>query len=105
MRRRIITTLSADHDIDAAVDHYIDHEANDVALRFVDSLEATLERLAEHPSLGSAQFAEDAGISDLLSITLQRFPYTVFYTGESDALRVHRVLNTQRDIFDTLAHR
>lgn len=105
MTRRVVTTRQADLDIDEAVDYYLAQGAFDAATRFVDRLDATKSVLAEHPSLGSSKYADDARIPNLQSITMPNFPYLVLYTDEPDAIRIHRVVNTNRDIFAVLADR
>ncbi|RLP77285.1 type II toxin-antitoxin system RelE/ParE family toxin [Mycetocola tolaasinivorans] len=104
MARRVVTTLSADHDIEAAVDYYIEQDAFDAATRLVSTLDTATGMLAAHPNLGSPKFAEDAGVPGLLSLALQHFPYIIFYTEDPEIVRIHRVLNSQRDIFAQLAH-
>ncbi len=98
MTRRVVTTLRADDDIAAAVDYYLNEGAPDAALAFVDELEIASNVIAQHPSIGSPRFAVVTGIAQLRSVGLQRFPYLVFYTDDADAVRVHRVLHTSRDV-------
>ena len=97
-RRRVVTTRRADEDIDDAVTYYLSEGAADVALRFVESLEEVRDLVAEHPSIGSPRFAIDTGIAELRAISLPSFPYVAIYTDEPDAVRIHRVLHTSRDI-------
>lgn len=96
--RRVVTTRCADEDIDSAIAYYMGSGARDAALGFVDALENAKDVLGEHPSIGSPRFAIETDISELRSLPLQRFPYVVLYTDDSDAVRVHRVLHTSRDI-------
>lgn len=96
--RRVVTTRRADEDIHNAVAYYLEVAARDSALHFIDELENAKDLLAEHPSIGSARFAVETAISELRGLALSRFPYVVFYTEDPDAIRVHRVLHTSRDI-------
>jgi len=96
--RRVVTTRRADQDIDDAITYYLDAGARDTALGFVDALEKAKDLLEEHPSIGSPRFATEVGIPDLRGLPLQRFPFVAFYTDDPDAVRVHRVLHTSRDI-------
>lgn len=98
MLPRVLTTRRTDEDIDTAVAHDIDAGASDTALRFVDALENAKDLLAEHPSIGSPRFAIETSIPELRGLLLRRFPYVVVYTDDPDAVRVHRVLHTRRDI-------
>lgn len=102
MIKRVVTTRQADLDIDEAVDYYLSQAAFDAATRFVDRLDATKSVIAEHPSLGSARYADDARIPSLQNVTLPDFPYIIFYTDDADAVRIHRVPNTSRDLFAVL---
>lgn len=101
--RRVVTTKRADEDISTAVAYYAEAAATDVALRFVDELESAKDLLAEHPSIGSPRFAIETGIPELRGYALSRFPYVMVYTDDLDAIRVHRVLHTSRDIPAELA--
>lgn len=96
--RRVVTTRRADQDIDDAITYYVDAGARDAALGFVDALEKAKDLLEEHPSIGSARFATETDIPDLRGVPLQRYPYIAFCTDDSDAVRVHRVLHTSRDM-------
>lgn len=95
---RVITTRRADQDIDSAIDYYLRDGAPDAAVGFVDALQDAMSLLGEHPSIGSPGFATETGIAELRSLALKRFPYVVFYTNDPDAVRVHRVLHSSRDI-------
>lgn len=97
-RRRVVTTRRADEDIDNALAHYLEEDAADAALRFVDALTKAKDLLAEHPSIGSPRFAIETGIPELRGLSLQSFPYVAFYTDDPDGVRIHRVLHTSRDI-------
>lgn len=98
-RRRVTTSRRADEDIAAAIDWYRAEGNIDSALAFIDELEAALELVGEHPSIGSVRFAVETGIAELRSRSLRRFPYTLFFVvdGEEPVL-VIRVLHTSRDI-------
>ncbi|WP_371741899.1 type II toxin-antitoxin system RelE/ParE family toxin [Herbiconiux sp. VKM Ac-2851] len=98
MTRRVVTTARADEDIASAIDDYVGEGAADVALDLVDELENLRDLLAEFPSLGSARLAIDLGIPEVRSVPLGRFPYVAIYTDDADAVRIHRVLHTRRDL-------
>lgn len=72
--------------------------ADEAALELVDALEAVRDLIAEHPSIGSPRFAIETGIAELRALPLQSFPYVALYTDDADAVRIHRVLHTSRDI-------
>ena len=95
---RVVTTKRADEDIVRAAAYYLEAETTESAEGFVDALEAAIGLIAQHPSIGSPRFAVELGITDLRTVAAHRFPYLVFYTEDADAVRVHRVLHTSRDI-------
>jgi len=96
--RRVVTSRRADSDIESAVDHYLDEGAHEAALDFVDSLDDARSLISAHPTLGSSRFAVETGIDGLRSFALRRFPFVLLYTDDADAVRVHRVLHTSRDL-------
>ncbi|MGB3375577.1 MAG: type II toxin-antitoxin system RelE/ParE family toxin [Microbacterium sp.] len=96
--RRTVTTGRADEDIADAVSYYLEDGAMDATLGFVDALENAQARICRHPSVGSSRFAAELGIPELLALALPTYPYVVFYTDDADAIRVHRVLHSSRDI-------
>ena len=100
--RRVLTTRRADEDIEAALETYLTSSSEDVALAFIDAVEAAQQLMAEFPQLGSARLAAEVGIPALRSIALRQFPYLVFYTEDPDAVRIHRMLHSSRDIPATL---
>lgn len=89
---------AAEQDIAGAVAYYRDEGGLDVALDFIDALEATIADLCEHPRIGTLRFAFELEIPDLRSWSLQRFPYLVFYVPDDDHIDVWRVLHARRDI-------
>jgi len=101
--RRVIRTRRADEDVDNAVAYYTGQGAHDAALSFLDALEDAATLLGEYPSIGSLRFAIETNIANLRTFALQRYPYVIVYTDDPDAVRVHRVLHTSRDIPAELA--
>ena len=100
--RRVVTTRREDEDIDDAIAHYAEAAASDAAGRFVDELERTTNLLAEHPSIGSPRLAIETNIPQLRSLPVRQFPYLLVYTDDPDAVRVHRVVHTSRDVLAEL---
>ena len=100
--RRVVTTRRADEDVAAAVDHFVGHGATKAALKFVDAREDAKVLIGEHPQLGSNRLGFEVGIPELRTTAVRRFPYLVFFTNGDDAVRVHRVLHTARDISSIL---
>lgn len=96
--RRVVTTASADDDIVGAIDYYVISGANEAASGFIDALEDAKDLIAEFPSIGSSRFALETEIPELRDVAVKRFPFVIFYTDDADAVRIHRVLHTSRDI-------
>lgn len=101
--QRLVTTRRADEDITGAVTRYLGDAGPEVALEFIDDLQHAMGRLTAYPSLGSARFELVTEIPDIRAFALLRFPYIVIYMDDPDAVRVHRVLHTRRDIAAALS--
>ena len=89
---------AAQRDVEEAVAYYRDEAGPNVALDFVDSFEAAMRSLCDHPLMGSLRFAFELEIPDLRSWSLERFPYLVFYVLDDEAIDIWRVLHARRDI-------
>lgn len=92
----------AAEDIDAALDHYMSEAGNDVAARFVASVERAIIHVGRHPHHGSLRFAYELEIPDLRCWPVPRVPYLVMYVERDTEIDVWRVLHTRRDILSTL---
>lgn len=88
----------ASTDIDEAVAYYRGEAGTQVALDFVDALEAAISHLLRHPLTGSLQFSYELEIPELRSWPLENFPYIVFYLPDADRLDIWRVLHARRNI-------
>lgn len=88
----------ARRDIDAALEHYLREAGAEVALGFIDALEAAYRTIAEHPAAGSPRYAHELVLPGLRSFALRRHPYLVFYVERDDHIDVWRVLHGRRDI-------
>ncbi|HLJ21095.1 MAG TPA: type II toxin-antitoxin system RelE/ParE family toxin [Stellaceae bacterium] len=85
-------------DVEAAVDHYIREAGADVALGFIDALEAAYEAISRRPAAGSPRYARALALPGLRSRALKRYPYLVFYIELDEHIAVWRVLHAHRDI-------
>ncbi|MFE7843644.1 type II toxin-antitoxin system RelE/ParE family toxin [Microbacterium sp. NPDC057407] len=103
MTRRVVTTRGADVDIDAAVQYYSEVADGEAMLGLIDALQDAVRLLAEHPSIGSPRLEVLTGVRGLRGLPLRRYPYVLVYTDDTDAVRVHRVLHSSRDIPSELA--
>lgn len=85
-------------DIDATATHYRNEANSQIAIDFVDALEAAINHLRQHPLTGSLRFAYELQIPELRSWPLQKYPYLIFYIPDCDRIDIWRVLHARRDI-------
>ena len=90
-------------DIESAVTHYRKEAGAQVALDFVDELEAAIDHLRQHPHTGSLRFGTELEIPGLRCWSLRKFPYLVFYMPEDKRVDIWRVLHARRDVPALLA--
>ncbi len=96
--RRIIPRRRAETDIEHAIDHYLVEGGPELALRFIDALEAAFQHLKTHPDSGSPRYANELGLPGLRSWPLNQFPYLIFFVETAGVVDVWRVLHAKRDI-------
>lgn len=89
-------------DLDSAADYYVVNADVDVAVRFVDAVEAAVRRVGKNSGLGSLRFAYELSIPGLRAAPVGKFPYLLFYVERDDVVDVWRLLHTSRDIPTTL---
>ena len=92
----------ANEDIDEAIGRYLATASAEVALGFVDALQATYALLADHPHIGSPRYAHELGIPGLRHRKLRHYPWLVIYLPQPDCVEVVRVLDARCDIPQTL---
>ena len=92
-----LRTLAA-NDIETAVAHYHDEASPQIALDFIDALEAAIKHLRRYPLTGSLRFAYELEIPELRSWPVRKFPYLIFYMPDDDRIDIWRVLHVRRDI-------
>ena len=90
-------------DIDDAVDYYLANAGTDVASRFVDATERTVNQIGRAPRSGSLRFAYELEIPDLRVRPVARFPHLVFSVVGDDAVDVWRILHSRRDMPSALS--
>jgi toxin ParE1/3/4 len=88
----------ANQDVDEAIEHYLNEDAEQAALKFVKALEQAYSQIGRHPATGSSRYAHELNLPGLRSWSLTRYPYLVFYIEREDHIDVWRVLHGQRDI-------
>jgi toxin ParE1/3/4 len=88
----------ASSDIDELAD-YIAHDNLDAAIRFMDSLQNTLELIGGQPRIGSLRYAHLPMLEGLRVLAVSGFGnHLVFYIERSTHVDVLRVLHGARDI-------
>ena len=96
--KRVVPRDQADQDVVAAIDHYAREGGPDIALAFVDGLEAAYRAIAEHPGIGSPRYAHELSLPGLRHRRIARFPWLVFYVERGDHIDVWRLIDARRDI-------
>jgi toxin ParE1/3/4 len=97
-KRTLLQRELAVADVQAAADHYHREAGTDVALGFIEALEAAYRDIADNPAAGSARYAHELALPGLRRRRLRRYPYLVFYVERQDHIDVWRVLHARRDI-------
>ena len=84
---------------------YTDRSANDLELAFswyerqrrglgfdfLDCVESALKSIIEHPEMYQVRYA------NFRSCVIRRFPFSIFYTIESDEIVVHSVFDSRQN--------
>lgn len=95
---RILRRPRAVSDAESLAD-WIAKDSLPAALRFLENVEATLERLADFPSSGSPYQIDVPALAGLRFKRVVGFPkHIVFYLEHSTAIEVIRILHGARDI-------
>lgn len=88
----------ASRDIEEIVAYYLDEQADQPALGFVDALEQAYAHISRRPATGSPRWAHELNLPGLRFWPLARYPYLVFFVECVEHIDVWRVLHSQRDI-------
>lgn len=89
---------AADADIDQAA-LYIARDSIEHALRFYDSIDATLRLLSEHSERGSPQHFDHPRLQGIRRCIVIGFRnHLIFYRIEAEVIEIIRVLHGARDI-------
>jgi toxin ParE1/3/4 len=96
--KRVVPREQAYRDTERAIDQYAHEAGPDIALGFVDALEAAYRTISEHPGIGSPRYAHELDLPGLHHRRLVRFPWLVFYVEGADHIDVWRVLDARSDI-------
>ena len=88
----------ATHDLESASSYYVAEADVATAIRFVDAVEATTQRIGRNPRLGSLRFAYELSVPDLPVMSVGKFPYLLIYLEREGSVDVWRLLHASRDI-------
>jgi toxin ParE1/3/4 len=94
----VIPRERAQQDVEDAIEYYLEQDAEQAALGFIDALEHAYTHISRHPASGSTRYAYELNLPGLRTWPLKRYPHLVFYVEETDHVDVWRVLNGQRHI-------
>ncbi len=94
----IVPRVLANRDVEEAIAHYLDQDAEPAALGFIDALEQAYAHIGRHAATGSPLYAHALNLPGLRFWPLTRYPHLVFYMEMDDHIDVWRVLHVQRDI-------
>ncbi len=94
----IIRRALAENDVQEATQYYLEQQAPQAALAFIDEVEAALKHIQRHPATGSPRYAHSLNLAGLRFWSCKRFPYLVFYFEREDSIDVWRILHGKRDI-------
>ena len=94
--KTVIPRVLANRDVDEAINHYLDQDAEAAALGFIDALEQAYAHIGRHT--GSPRYAHELNLPGLRFWPLTRYPHLVFYIEMDDHIDVWRVLHGERDI-------
>lgn len=96
--KAVVPREQASRDVDEAIAHCLDQEAEQAALGFVEALEQAFAHIGRHPATGSPRYAHELNLPGLRAWSLTRYPHLVFYMEHPDHIDVWRVLHGKRHI-------
>lgn len=94
----VVPRALAGRDVDEAIEYYVEQEAAQTALGFIEALERAYAHIARFPASGSPRYAHELNLPGLRCWPLAGYPFLVFYVDLDDRVDVWRVLHGQRDI-------
>ena len=97
-QKPVIPRSQADRDVKQAVEFYLEQDAPDAALGFIDAVEAAYRQIGRYPAVGSPRYDHELNLPGLRFVPLTGFPHLVFYVELEDHVDIWRVLHGKRDI-------
>jgi len=77
---------------------FLSQETIELAERFLDEFDLTVERLLTFPHLGRAWPTHNPNLTDLRRLMMTGFPVSIFYRARPETLEIIRVLHNSRDL-------
>jgi plasmid stabilization system protein ParE len=94
-----VRTSSFWRDLKSTLDYFDEVRAEDVALRFLDALDATIDFIEEFPDLGSSWESSKPRHSGLRFRLVKGFDkHVVLYRRDAEYVHVLRVIHASQDI-------
>jgi plasmid stabilization system protein ParE len=87
---RLRYTDRATNDLELAVSWY-ERQRRGLGFDFLDCVESALQCIIEHPEMYQVRY------SNFRSCVIRRFPFSIFYTIESDEIVVHSVFDSRQN--------
>lgn len=96
--KRVVLSIQARKDVEAAIDYYVDDDAEQAAWGLIDALEKAYVHISRQPGTGSSRYAHEVNLPGLRSWPLTRYPHLIFYVEHAEHIDVWRLLHGARDI-------
>ena len=96
--KSVVPRERARRDVADAVDYNADTAGQNIAVAFIDAVEAAYRHIVRQPASGSPRYAHELHLPGLCCWRLRRFPYMLLYIEQDDHIDVWRVLHGHRDI-------
>jgi len=96
--RRVELRPAARADIVECTVYLVEEAGREIAERFLDAVDSTLETLASMPEIGSARALASPRLRGLRQWAVKGFPnYLVFYVPTTTSVSIVRILHAGRD--------
>jgi toxin ParE1/3/4 len=96
--KHIVPREMALRDIDDAINHYLNENAEQAALDFIDRLEQYYLHISEYPATGSPRYAHELNLPSLQFWPTKKHSHLIFYIEHPKHIDVWRVLHSEQDI-------
>lgn len=106
MTLEVRVEAEASADLVSAIEYYLREAGSEVALRFVETVEAAFNLVARHPAAGHRfEGAMNLRLRSLRVWPMKDYPYSIYYEADARAVRIYSVVHSGRDVEDVLGSR